>query len=197
MRHDFGDVDLFGLDEFGDNPGMPAWAGVLIGGGLATSSSIAIKKLSKSPTLLKHADGLGFLAGAAAGAAVGLAMPAHRHAGWNMVAGAFVSSGMRYLEQMFLGPGVSGWGVVDIERTGVIRPTGPMAGDVDVRTMDGMGIATIEPTGAVFSGSDMPRLLGNTPAEHRRNTATLLGVPGLSGPLAGISSAFGATIMGN
>jgi hypothetical protein len=189
-----GDVDMFGLDEFGEPVGMKSYWGSAIGGVAATGTAIAVRALSKSPTMLKHAEGIGLAAGVIAGGAM-MAMKGTRHAGWSAIAATLATSGLRYAEQLFMTPPLLG--AVEIERTGVIRP---LQGDIDVRTMDGgMGIATIEPTGAVFSGGlgdGMPRLLGNTPHNQREATAQLLGVPGLGGPLAAMASSFGATLFG-
>jgi hypothetical protein len=200
---DVGDVDMFGLDEFGEPVGLPGWAGSMIGAGAGTATTLAVRTMAKNDKMLRHAEGLGLAAGVVASGAM-MAFKGTRHAGWSSLAAVGVTNGLRYLAELFVVPPAAragGWAEAVIERTAVIRPEG-ISGDVDVRTMDGgMGIATIEPTGAIFSsahglGAGMPQLLGTTPQNQRQAMATLVGVPGLQGPLAAMASSFGSTLMG-
>lgn len=193
---DLGDVDMFGLDPYGEPVGMKSYWGAAIGGAAAAGTAVAVRSMSKSPALLKHAEGVGLAAGVVAAGAM-MAFKGSRHAGWSALASALAATLPRVIEQEFMAvpvtvplpvaPPVSGWGDVQIEPTGVLRPLN-----------GGLGIATIEPTGALFNGlgEGMPRLLGASPQNQREMTATLLGVPGLGGPLAAMAGSWGATLFG-
>jgi hypothetical protein len=167
--------------------GIKPWLGAVIGGGASSGTAIAVRAMSKSPGMIKHSEGIGLAAGIIASGAM-MAMPSTRHAAWTALAAALATSLPRYAESLFLAPSAdAGVGEVEIERTGVVR------------ALQGVGIATLEPTGAVMSGGladGMPRLLGNSPNNQREVTAQLLGVPGLGGPLTAMAGSFGATLFG-
>jgi hypothetical protein len=93
-----GDVDMFGLDEFGMPQGTdPLW-GAVIGGGVGTSAAMLARKFGKSHTALhKYSEAVGFLVAGAAGGAM-VAFPNTRRMGWAAIATAFVTNGVRQLE---------------------------------------------------------------------------------------------------
>lgn len=102
---DVGNVDLFGLDEFGQEAGLPSKWGAAIVGGIGTTVAIAARQLKI--TQPKVSEGVGFLAGAAA-AGIMMAMPSTRAAGWAGMITAIVTNGLRQIEAWFMGPVVLG-----------------------------------------------------------------------------------------
>lgn len=95
-----GEVNLLGLDEFGQNPGMsPLW-GAAIGGGVAGVTSIAIGHMQ--PTMVADRSFWGFMAGLGASGIL-YAMKSTRHAAFGSAFGAFLASGLPWLEQKLLG----------------------------------------------------------------------------------------------
>lgn len=104
---EMGQVDLFGLDEFGQPVGMnPLW-GAVIGGGIGTGTAIAVRALSAgygpgATTFDYHkwSEGIGFAVGAATSGLL-MAFPGTRAAGWAGMAVTFMTNGLRQLEQMF------------------------------------------------------------------------------------------------
>lgn len=132
---DVGDVDMFGLDEFGA-PTSSELIGSIVGTGTATLASILVRQVAKpGSTMTKYSEGIGGLVGAVAGGimyAVGgnaraMAIPA--------IANALVGNGLRQIEQMFLAPKAGEMNGVVIDPTGAIKP--------------GLGIHAIEPGYAV------------------------------------------------
>lgn len=95
-----GEVDMFGLDEFGVPVGTnPLW-GAVIGGGIGTVAAIATRKIAGHSHKLHHwAEGVGFLAAGVAGGAM-IAFPQTRQMGWAAVATAFMTNGLRQLEHV-------------------------------------------------------------------------------------------------
>lgn len=162
---DVGDMDMFGLDEFGGATREDMW-GAVIGNGTATVASIALRKMTKlNSAYHKYSEGIGALVGAAAGAIM-YAFPKTKGMGMSAIANAVIGNGLRQLEQSFLAPSVAqqladlqamtgtmdkamsniqlpapgGWGNVVIDPTAVIQP------------YQGLGIHTIEPGYAVSNG---------------------------------------------
>lgn len=92
---EIGNVDLFGLDDFGSPVGLnPAWGAAIVAG-LSTSTSIAVRAFTSLPT--RWSEGVGFAVGAVASAGM-IAMEGTRNAGWAGLAAAFLSNGLRQLE---------------------------------------------------------------------------------------------------
>ena len=101
-RKMLGSVDLLGLNAYGDNPGMnPLW-GVLIGGGVAGVTSIAVGH-STTGALQSNRELVGLGAGLAT-AGVMYAMKSTRHAALGAAAGAIFAAGIAWLEKTLLGP---------------------------------------------------------------------------------------------
>jgi hypothetical protein len=148
---DVGNVDMFGLDEFGEPAGGDSLWGAVIGGGVGTVGAILTRAMT-APTSKVHsyAEALGGVAGAVAGGVM-IAFPGTRRMGWAALATALVTNGLRQMEQSFF-PGSagsttaapSGWGGVVIDPTAVIRPG------------QGFGIHAIEPGYAVQGGFGAP-----------------------------------------
>jgi hypothetical protein len=167
------DIDAFGLDQFGQARGLnPLW-GAAAGSGLGTVVSLGLKKFG-SPTMLKHSEAIGFLAGAAAGGAM-IAMKNTRAAGWTALAAAFLNNGLRALDT-YVREGFDGSmdGVV-------ISPTTAFSG------RGGLGLVEISPTTA-FSDAQMPQLVGAS-LQAASDHVQLVGGPALSD----LASHYGAT----
>jgi hypothetical protein len=98
-----GNVDLLGLNQFGENPGMNPLYGVLIGGGVAGGTSLLLSRGAPTSTATQNADLIGFLVGLASGGAL-YAMKSTRHAAFGALAGAFLASGLKWLEGALFGP---------------------------------------------------------------------------------------------
>jgi hypothetical protein len=107
-----GEVNLLGLDQFGQNPGMSPITGALIGGGVANLTALAVGNMSMFQTPLtptgtppaQNRHFWGFGAGLVAAGALWLSGPERaRHASWGALVGAFLTEGLPWLEKMLLG----------------------------------------------------------------------------------------------
>jgi hypothetical protein len=98
-----GEVDMFGLDEFGQPVGDAMW-GSVIGGGIGTGIAIMTRAMTKPTSKIHQFSELtGLLAGGAAGGVM-MAFPATRRMGVAAIATAFVTNGLRQLEQSLFAP---------------------------------------------------------------------------------------------
>lgn len=196
MAKMLGQVDLLGLNAFGRNAGMNALYGTLIGGGASGITALALKRRGAS-----NPDMKGFLVGVVVSAAL-WSMKKTRHAAFGSLAGAFFASGLSWLASKFMGAGaVSGMGLPQLQALnglGVaqiqplngfgipgIAPVPPMYGGYGTTGLHGAGHA-----GVSLSQSPPVDLLGRATAQTQQ--AALMGVPALSG----LSSAYGATLLG-
>lgn len=91
---EYGSVDLFGLDEFGVPAGLNQQWGAAIGVAAQTVTAIGIRKFTNMD---KYSEGIGALAGAAAGGAMIAMGPGARAAGWTALITSMVSGGLRQL----------------------------------------------------------------------------------------------------
>lgn len=94
----YDDVDIFGLDEFGDPSGLGALYGAMVGAGVGTVASIGVR--SFKPAWAASSELIGLGAGLAAGGAM-VAFPSTRHAGWVAMAAAVLNNGLRAAENYF------------------------------------------------------------------------------------------------
>ncbi len=96
-----GNVDLLGLNSFGNPVGLnPIW-GTLIGGGVAGVTQMTVKHTA-SGNVQMNSDLIGLGAGVAT-AGLMLSMKGTRHAAWGALLGAFLVSGLSWLERVLLG----------------------------------------------------------------------------------------------
>lgn len=180
-EHDYdnmGEVDMFGLDEFGQPAGGDSMWGAVIGGGVGTGAAIIARAISRPTSKLHQFSELaGLLAGGIAGGVM-MAFPGTRRMGWAAAATALVTNGLRQLEQSVFAPKLSlseaqavsnaaaaapdqkasladaakmmgaGWGGVTIDPTAVIQP------------YQGFGIHSIEPGYVVPANPAMQNGLG-------------------------------------
>jgi hypothetical protein len=160
---DMGQVDLFGLNEFGMPEGMsPLW-GAVIGGGVGTGTAIAVRALAGTTDYGKYSEGIGFLVGAASSGLL-MAFPGTRAAGWAGLAVSFMTNGLRQLEEMFTkSTPVAGWGAATIEPLNgvVIESLSP-----GTRDINGFGVADIQQVPEAYGtipgvyGPELPQLMG-------------------------------------
>jgi hypothetical protein len=216
---DPGNISLLGLDEFGQPYGMGAGWGATIGVGASTMTAIGVRAFAKTAPWQKWAEGIGAGVGALAGGTM-MIFKKTRHAGLAALASAVIGNGLRQVETL-LAPAAAAptadaitaataAGALQqlkkdqaaLTAAGVTTPTLSgafgMTGLFQTRRVGernhALGMTVMEPTKALADG--MPKLLSGNPDQHRRNTATLLGVPGLNHPLSQIASAYGTTAMG-
>lgn len=191
---DYGSVDLFGLDEFGQPMGLSQNWGAAIGTATQAGVCIAVKELTDMD---EYAEGIGAIAGAAVGGAM-IAMPASRAAGWTAVISSLVGGGIRQMHAMMSKKektknNLKGLGLVEIENM-------PRVG---YDQMDGaMGLPTVEPQ-VIVPGSEgldgamgmPPQLVGAGDYGLSQNPAAQQAQ--LVGPaMSGLGSHFGATLFG-
>jgi len=186
---DYGSVDLFGLDEFGAPVGIAQPIGAAVGAASQWGAALAVKKWTKQG---KYAEGIGALAGAAAGGAMML-YSGTRAAGWTALAAALVGGGLRQLEASVMktnlglveiqpAPVVSGFGATNTAGTGFFGA-------------DGMGIPTLQPA-PVVNGLEMPpQLVGAGDYGMSQNPAAQQAVLVGTTPM-GMASHYGGTIFG-
>jgi hypothetical protein len=183
-----GKVDLLGLNAMGQSVGLtPLW-GILIGGGVSNFTSMAVARTSKA----KHAHLLGFLAGAAAGGALYAAGKGTRGAGAAAIATAFVTSGMKWLENVLFGAPatVAGMGLPSISMLG-LPSISQLNGQMGLPSMS----QTIPPRGAIpgVAGIQMSAPGASPPPVNLLGRNTRAGGPMISG----LSAQYGATLLGN
>ena len=216
---DPGHISLLGLDEFGQPYGMGAGWGATIGVGASTMTAIGVRAFAKTAGWQKWAEGIGAGVGALAGGTM-MIFKKTRHAGLAALAAAVIGNGLRQVEQLLspsaasaaagagadalkaaVAQGAAAQLVKDQASVAAGTPLSGafgMTGLFQTRAVGernrALGMTVMEPTKAL--GNGMPKLLSGNPDQHRRNTATLLGVPGLNHPLSQIASAYGTTAMG-
>jgi hypothetical protein len=183
---EYGNVNFFGLDEFGAPVGMNPMYGALIGTSLATGAAIALRSMTaKGGFLNTYAEGLGFVAGAAAGGAM-MVSPGTRAAGLTAIGAAFLSNGLRQLEKMLL-PGnyAAGFGLPYLE--------GPV-----IERAQTLGLVMPEQTqtmaGAQISMDGPPIDIS---LQGALSASAIEQIQGIEGPdLSGLGTHYGATLFG-
>jgi hypothetical protein len=182
---EYGSVDLFGLDEFGQPVGPYPAVGAALGTAIQTGAAIAVRRFTKKD---KWSEGIGGAVGVVAGAGM-LMLPKMRAMGWTAIAASLVGGGLRQLE------------VVMSKQEGAKQDAAAAAKTVD--ETNGMGLVEIEPTAALglptIEPTEMlgmpPQLVGAGDYGLSQNPAAqqaqLVG-PGVSG----LGSHFGSTIFG-
>lgn len=201
MGRMLGEVDLLGLNQFGENPGISPIYGTLIGGGVASVAKVALARMGKP-----NPNFWGFVVGGLTAGGMYFAGKMTRHAALGAAAGAFLAAGVDWLmgEMLNSGTPTAGVGIPQIQYL-----NGPM-GLPQVEYLNGAGnlglpgIAPVPPSygtipgvygagvaGPQFGQSPPVDLLGQGGATQ--DQVQLLGGPTLSG----LASAYGATLLGN
>jgi len=190
-----GEVNLLGLNQFGQNPGLDEKWGILVGGGTAALTSMVVGRTAKAD----RKEAFGLLAGLGVSGVL-YAMKSTRHAALWSAAGAMLGAGLSWLEKvMFASKGVAGMGIPSVNYlNGLGVPT--------VNYLNGLGIPEIW---------DVPQSQGTIPGVHgpsfagsrlgENNPVDLLGaatpqsekIALMGGPAVhGLSAAYGATLLG-
>jgi len=203
-----GHVDLLGLNQMGNNPGLnPIW-GTLIGGGVSSVTSMVVGHTATGKAQ-QNRDLIGLGAGLAVSGLL-YSMKATRHAAIGSIVGAFIGAGLSWLERMLLGTvqlpaataaaasqvaaaaGTAGMGIATTRALNGL-------GISTTRALNGLGIATtqqrVPPVGTIPGvaglrlGNGQPpiNLLGNGGAGQAQ--VRLMGGPAIHG----IAGHFGAT----
>lgn len=168
-----GEVDLLGLDEFGQNPGLPNVYGALIGAGIGTLTPIAARQFaSPGDWAYDNAEWLGVGIGLAASAAM-YAMPSTRHAALWSAAGVVAAAGLRAVAKSLFGAGALS--------DAMVQPLPPIAGAY------GLGIPMMNPTPYVANPELGDAMISTVPPVY--------GASGLAGPQFG--SAPPVNLVGN
>lgn len=154
---DFGaydDVDIFGLDSFGDPTGMAALYGAMIGTGVGTLTAIGIRSLK--PDWKQWSELVGLAGGVLVGGGL-MVSSKTRHAGWVAIASSALNNGLRAIEQYFRPApfNMKGFGEQRVQRVGAF------AGG-------GMGIQQVQQVNG--GGLGQPQLMQGT-----RKMASLMG----------------------
>jgi hypothetical protein len=161
---DVGEVDMFGLDEFGEPAGGDSMWGAVIGGGVGTGAAIIARAMT-SPTskIHKFSELTGLLAGGVAGGVM-MAFPGTRRMGWAAVATAFVTNGLRQLETSLFPPKLDAAAATVQAQQAAASPTGtaptPTADQVQ-KAAAGWGGVTIDPTAVIQPGQGYGQGYGN------------------------------------
>lgn len=203
-----GSVDLLGLNQMGNNPGLsPIW-GTLIGGGAAGLTSVIVGHTMTGKAQANR-DVIGLGAGLGVSALL-YAMKSTRHAAIGSAVGAVLAAGLSWLERQLLGTvqlpaataaaasqvaaaaGTSGMGIATTRALNGL-------GISTTRALNGLGIATAQqrtpPVGTIPGvaglrlGNGQPPLPLLGPSTPASNQVRLMGGP----PVHGIASHYGAT----
>jgi hypothetical protein len=198
-----GNVDLLGLNEFGENPGMNPLYGMLIGGGVSSVTSMALSRGTPGSAAQQNADLIGFLVGLASGGAL-WAMKSTRHASWGAFAGAFLASGLKWLEGVLFAPSAPAQPVKGMGMPMINALNGQM-GLPQISALNGgqFGLpsvsATSHPQGTIpgvagpqVSGFGAARGGGARPPVNLLGQQLAAGGPNISG----LSARYGATLYG-
>lgn len=122
----YDDVDIFGLDEFGEATGLPAIYGAMIGSGAGTVAAIGVRSIK--PEWAGYSELIGLGVGVAAGGAMAFWPGGHlRHAGWVAMAAAVLNNGLRSAEAYFkglMGTGLRGAMVENVPRAAGLQGAG-------------------------------------------------------------------------
>ena len=162
-----GNVDLLGLNHFGQNPGLnPIW-GTLIGGGVAGITTMTVNHTMTGKAQV-NSDLIG-LGGGLAVAGLMYAMPRTRHAALGAALGAFLVSGLKWLERVL-------FGTVQLPAS-----TAAVASQVAAGAgVQGLGIATTRQLGIATTRALNGRGMGiSTTANVPHARGTIPGVAGL------------------
>jgi hypothetical protein len=198
---DVGQVDLFGLDEFGQNPGADAIWGAAVGVGLSTGTSIALRALTKSPTIHRWSEGIGFLVGGGVSGAMA-AMEKTRYAGWVGLMTSFLSNGLRQVETILFPNDTAE--LLALTKRKLDVAYGKLS-DADKKTVDELKgampqlmapvvefAAPVIETAGYLSSAPPVNLMDNSHLGAGAENVQLMGGPEISG----LGAHFGATLFG-
>ena len=186
-------VNLLGLNQFGNPVGMDRWMGAAIGVGAGTIGAMAARRIATpGGWASRWSEAVGLLTGAGASLAM-FAMEGTRAAGIMGLVTTGLNNGLRLLEQLLFGSGTAGVGWP------VTETANPLLGMVQANQVNG-------PVGYAVA-AQQPHAYGTVPGvagpmqDHGGPPVNLLGgqvnLLGSGSPsISGLSSMYGATIMG-
>lgn len=182
------DINLFGLDDFGEVAGARELWGAALGAAVGTGVAIGVRALA-GESMARYSELIGLGAGLAVGGAM-IAAPGTRAAGWTAVTTTMVGNGLRALEQLFLTPAAS-------TPVGAVVPEAVNAfGSVVIEPTHALGAVvpeTVQMAGAQLAGDAPPvSLLSNASLPASANYVQVLNGPSLSG----LGQHFGSTVFG-
>lgn len=191
-RQLLGEVNLLGLNAFGQNPGLDEKYGILLGGGVAALTTIVVGRTSKAAS--KEAFGL--LAGLGVSGVL-YAMQSTRHAALWSAAGAVIGAGLAWLDRTIAAKGSLGMPSVNylnglgVPQVNYLNGLGiPEIWDVPQSQGTIPGVAGPSFAGSRLGESNPIDLLGaSTPQSEK---ISLMGGPAVHG----LSAAYGATLLG-
>lgn len=196
-------VDLLGLDEFGENPGMSPLFGAMIGAGVSNASAIIARQATDPMSKIgSNSELVGFGVGMAVSGILYAMGEGTRHAAVAAAAATALSTGLRLAEKMFFSPpagATAGIGLPFVQQLGipVVNPLGlPEATDISHTVygrpagvpqslLHGNGVA-----GTYFGDGVPVDLLGNQSASAAQ--VALLGGP----TIHGLASHYGKSLFG-
>jgi hypothetical protein len=185
---EYGSVDLFGLDEFGQPVGPYPAIGAALGTAIQTSAAIAVRRFTKKD---KWSEGIGAGVGVMAGGAMML-LPKMRAMAWSTLAASLVGGGLRQLEVMMSKNEKAKQEAAEAAKEAESSGEQSGMGLVQIEPTEALGLPTIEPTQMLGMP---PQLVGAGDYGLSQNPAAkqaqLVG-PGVSG----LGSHFGSTIFG-
>jgi hypothetical protein len=188
---EYGSVDLFGLDEFGQPTGPYPAFGAGLGAGIQAGGALIARRMGKD----KYAEAIGAGVGVAASMAM-LLVPKMRTMAWTAFGAALGGGLVRQLENSLVTKekekAAAGENATAAEKNGEQKGMGL----VEIEPTATLGLPTVEPTQALGDGMGMPpQLVGAGDYGLSQNPAaaqaTLVG-PGVSG----LGAHFGSTIFG-
>lgn len=204
-NEEYGSVDLFGLDEFGQVSGPYPAIGAALGTGIQTLAAIGVRRFT---TKDKWSEGIGAAVGIVAGAGM-LAMNSTRALGWTMIAASGISGLLRQAETLMMpvekakaeaGAAAAASPALTTQQeeaaavSKTVEETQGM-GMVQIDPQYALGLPTVEPSYALGNVGLPPQLVGAGDYGLSQNPAArqaqLVG-PGISG----LGSHFGSTIFG-
>jgi hypothetical protein len=212
-----GSVDLLGLNQYGENPGLSPIVGALIGGGVSGITAMAVGHAGTGK-LQQNRELIGLLAGLTVAGSM-YAMKSTRHAAIGAAVGSMLASGLAWIEKMVFGtvqmPAATAEAVSQVASQVASKTTG--MGMSNIRALAGLGIAQMQQLG-IANIQKQPSAYGTIPGvaglggvaglrAHAPGTmpTNLLGAPSaashhislMGGPLThGIASMYGATSIG-
>lgn len=150
----YGNVDFFGLDEFGMPVGLPYTLGAAAGPAIAAGTAVAVRKYSTDADYQKYSELIGAGVALLAGAALWVS-PKTRAAGVTAAISGAVGNVIRQIEHSMAMSTVS---------TGVKGLYGLREVTMEPRTaLKGLGMVSTEPRTALqgFGAVRRPTLIGN------------------------------------
>lgn len=191
---EIGELDLFGLDEFGNPAGSRELWGAVLGSAVSTGVAIAARAFGKDGgKIQKHSELIGLGAGVAASGAM-MISPGTRAAGWTCLATALVGNGLRVMEQIFTktpsAAAVEGWGAVTAEQIN------GNFGAVTAEQINGYngydGVVAEQVAGAQFSDTPPVDILSEGSLPESSQHVSIMGGPAMSG----LGVHYGSTLFG-